>query len=406
MKKIFTTLCVVILTFTLFAQAPKLMSYQAVIRDGSNQLISNQIIGVQVSILQYSPTGSTVYRETQLPTSNTNGLISIEIGNGTVLSGSIDSIDWAYGPYFLLTEIDPTGGSSYSISSNTQLLSVPYALSAGHLAITDENGNTYSPVVDTLGNVSYQTPVSSPLDKLVRREQFILNNMVYTKYVHSSEAFLDEKNGFYLYDCSGFTCEYVLKFAIPSHYQDLYNVYPTYHPADTRPRAWSFYDYFRDILGPGYDPQIDSTCSAQNSYWKVFTNIDSVQKGDIIAVRYHNDWRSWYHTTYGDWPSTGHIMTVWSAPLLTDTANNVYMIRILDSSNSGHGQDSRDLTSVSIDGSGYGYGWMLYKCSSYISNRPFEYKWTPSSTHWYELYNASTTDYTKIEGILFARPIE
>jgi len=407
MKTLFTTLFVVIITSVLLAQAPNKFSYQAVIRNSSDQLITNQTIGMQISILQFSASGTAVFVETQTPVSNANGLISVEIGSGTVISGSIDSIDWANGPFFLKTEYDTSGSTSYNITSTSQLLSVPYALSAGHLTLTDENGNTYSPVVDTLGNVSYENSGTSPLDRLVRREKYILDNMTYTKYVHADDAFLDEQIGAYLYDCSGFTCEYVLKYSVYTHYLDLYNMYPLYHPADSRPRAWSFYDYFRDILGTNYDPQIDSTCTAQNAHWKVFTNIDSVKRGDIIAVRYHDDWRSWYYSTNGEWPSTGHIMTVWGPPILIDTVNNIYQMKILDSSNSGHGDDSRDLTNNSLDGSGYGHGWMLYRCSSYASNRPYEYKWTPTSTNWYELYTSSgTSDYTKIGGIIFARPIE
>jgi hypothetical protein len=68
--------------------------------------------------------------ETQTPTSNTNGLVSIEIGGGTVLSGNFTNINWANGPYFVKTETDPTGGTSYSITGTSQLLSVPYAFHA------------------------------------------------------------------------------------------------------------------------------------------------------------------------------------------------------------------------------------------------------------------------------------
>ncbi|MEO6977276.1 MAG: hypothetical protein ABI113_02825, partial [Mucilaginibacter sp.] len=53
------------------------------------------------------------------------------IGTGTVVSGSLATIDWANGTYFIKTETDPTGGSTYTITGTSQLLSVPYALSAG-----------------------------------------------------------------------------------------------------------------------------------------------------------------------------------------------------------------------------------------------------------------------------------
>ncbi len=116
------------MTASVFAQAPNKLSYQAVIRNSSNTLVTNSAVSMRNSILQTSPNGSAVYIETQTPTTNANGLASIEIGGGTVVSGNFSSIDWANGPYFVLTETDPTGGSNYSIIGTSQLLSVPFAL--------------------------------------------------------------------------------------------------------------------------------------------------------------------------------------------------------------------------------------------------------------------------------------
>ena len=130
MKKIITVCAVLLMTASVFAQAPEKMSYQAVVRDGSNALVSSTAVGMQISILQGSASGTAVYVETQTPTSNANGLVSLEIGAGTVVSGNFTTIDWANGPYFIKTETDPTGGTNYSITGTSQLLSVPYALHA------------------------------------------------------------------------------------------------------------------------------------------------------------------------------------------------------------------------------------------------------------------------------------
>ena len=130
MKKLYSLLSVVLLTVSAFAQAPEKMSYQAVIRDASNVLVANQLVGMQLSILQGSATGTAVYIETQTPTTNINGLVSLEIGTGSVVSGSFSIIDWSAGPYFLKTETAPTGGTIYTITGTSQLLSVPYALHA------------------------------------------------------------------------------------------------------------------------------------------------------------------------------------------------------------------------------------------------------------------------------------
>ncbi|OFX58807.1 MAG: hypothetical protein A2046_05535 [Bacteroidetes bacterium GWA2_30_7] len=130
MKKLFTVLAAVILTASVFAQSPDKMSYQAVIRNLSNNLVTSTAVGMQISILQGSTSGTAVYVETQTPTTNANGLISIEIGAGTVQSGDFTTIDWANGPYFIKTETDIAGGTNYTITGTSQLLSVPYALHA------------------------------------------------------------------------------------------------------------------------------------------------------------------------------------------------------------------------------------------------------------------------------------
>ncbi len=128
MKKLYIIVIALLLSLSMYAQAPEKMSYQAVIRDGADALIISTTVGMQISILEGSPAGTAVYVETQTPTTNINGLISIEIGAGTVVSGDFTAIDWSTGSYFIKTEMDPEGGTSYTITGESQLLSVPYAL--------------------------------------------------------------------------------------------------------------------------------------------------------------------------------------------------------------------------------------------------------------------------------------
>jgi hypothetical protein len=120
------------------AQAPQKMSYQAVVRNAANTLVANTAVGVKISVLQTSASGTSVYSERHTPTTNANGLATFEIGGGTVLAGTFATINWANGPYFIKTETDPTGGTNYTIAGTSQLASVPYALFAA-------NGGTPGP---------------------------------------------------------------------------------------------------------------------------------------------------------------------------------------------------------------------------------------------------------------------
>jgi len=137
---------------TAFAQSPNGISYQAVVRNSSDDLATNTNIGMQISILQGSAGGTAVYVERHFPTTNANGLVSFEIGSGTIISGNFEVIDWENGPYFIKTETDLNGGSNYTITGTSEFLSVPYAL--------------HSKTAETVsGGISENDPVFSAWDK-------------------------------------------------------------------------------------------------------------------------------------------------------------------------------------------------------------------------------------------------
>jgi hypothetical protein len=127
MKKISIALTFLIFSICAYSQAPHKMTYQAVIRNSGNNLVTSTTIGMRISIIQGSLFGPSVYVETQTPVTNINGLATIEIGTGTVVVGNFSTIDWGNGPYFIKTETDPTGGIAYSITGTSELLSVPYS---------------------------------------------------------------------------------------------------------------------------------------------------------------------------------------------------------------------------------------------------------------------------------------
>ena len=125
-----------------WAQAPQKMSYQAIIRNSSNIVVASSSVGIKISIVKGVTNGSAVFVEQHTKTTNANGLVSLEIGGGALISGSFSGIDWGNGPYFIKTETDPLGGTNYSIEGTTELLSVPYALFAG----SSGNSSTVGPM--------------------------------------------------------------------------------------------------------------------------------------------------------------------------------------------------------------------------------------------------------------------
>ena len=128
MKKSISIFFLVAFVFTkVLAQMPQNISYQAVIRSSTNDLMVSKVIGLKLSVLRGSSSGKTVYSETHTPTTNTNGLITVQIGLGTPVTNKIDSVDWSSGIYFLKTEVDVDGGTAYNLSSTAQFLTVPYA---------------------------------------------------------------------------------------------------------------------------------------------------------------------------------------------------------------------------------------------------------------------------------------
>lgn len=130
MKLTLTILLFVTVTLNVFAQSPEKMSYQAIIRSQDNSLVANSNISLKIIVHQGTVTGTNVYQETHSVATNGNGLVSLEIGTGKIVTGSFGAIAWEKGPYFIETQVDVAGGSNYNIIGASQLLSVPYALHA------------------------------------------------------------------------------------------------------------------------------------------------------------------------------------------------------------------------------------------------------------------------------------
>ena len=106
------------------------ISYQAIARDASGQIIAERPIGVKVEILQGSAEGAAVYSETHEAETSPTGVVNLSIGNGTEPAGAFSDIDWGASTYFLRLSMDTKGGKDYKEVATTQIMPVPYALYA------------------------------------------------------------------------------------------------------------------------------------------------------------------------------------------------------------------------------------------------------------------------------------
>ncbi len=122
--------CSLLTLGTSYAQAPARFNYQGIVRDASGNAMTNQAVRLRISIVENTATGTVAYSETQTATTNGFGLYNLAIGNGTPITGTLGNVNWASGPKFIHVEIDAAGSTNYVDLGTSQLLSVPYALSA------------------------------------------------------------------------------------------------------------------------------------------------------------------------------------------------------------------------------------------------------------------------------------
>jgi len=133
MKRTLLLFSALLISSIVLAQAPEAFKYQAVVRDNSGNLITEQSVGIQIDILKGATDGTSVYTETHSATTNGYGLVNLSIGSGTS-TDDFSAINWGDDEYFLQISLDASGGTSYELMGTSQLLSVPYAL---HSSVAD-----------------------------------------------------------------------------------------------------------------------------------------------------------------------------------------------------------------------------------------------------------------------------
>jgi hypothetical protein len=163
MNKILISVITYLLISTLtFAQSPNSFKYQAVARDAAGAILANKTIGIKISLLQTSASGTVAYSETFTPTTNQFGLFNLNIGQGTT-TGNMTNIDWSVGLYYIRVDMDANGGTTYTTMGTSQLLSVPYALyatnSANGAKFLNHNTGVGTDVLDLTTTQDYNTAI-------------------------------------------------------------------------------------------------------------------------------------------------------------------------------------------------------------------------------------------------------
>lgn len=127
MKKVSLSLIALLLAVSAFCGSPQGINYQAIALNSKGLPFKGKTISLRLSILDGSAVGPIAYQEKQVPTTDNVGLVAIQIGMGTNLSGTFSTIDWSKGVYFIQAEIDTNGGNNFAMLGTAQFFSVPYS---------------------------------------------------------------------------------------------------------------------------------------------------------------------------------------------------------------------------------------------------------------------------------------
>ena len=138
-----------------FSQSPQKINFQSILRNTKGEVVANKNVKLKISIQSGSIMDTTVYSETHLKTTDASGLISLQIGNGTILMGRFDSIKWGNASHFIKLEADFNGGSNFVVLGTQELMSVPYAFHS-NTANSLVGGINLEDIKDELANLRRQ----------------------------------------------------------------------------------------------------------------------------------------------------------------------------------------------------------------------------------------------------------
>lgn len=198
----------VLASLVVWAQAPNSIKYQTIVRADDGTAASFQAVDFKISILSGSATGTTVYSEEQFLSTNGNGLVSFNIGQGVVVNGSFDEIAWGSDSHFIKIEAKMNGSNNYNLMGIEEFTSVPYAFYAKNTA---NNSSAWQQNGDDIyylnGNVGIKT--DQPTEALTlgtdNRIQLstVKNTLTYGAVMNFRWNAPDAKPGIHFQDADG-----------------------------------------------------------------------------------------------------------------------------------------------------------------------------------------------------------
>ncbi len=158
-------------TFYLFSQVPQKFNYQGIARDAKGNPMAKQQLALKLSVLPTSDAIVPEYEEIQHVLTNEFGLYTLQIGNGTPVTGEMKTVKWETGNKYIKVAIDPKGGNEFVDAGTTQLLSVPYAIYADKAGMAKTTTSS-----DRVGSVSTSASGTGTVNFLTK---FTAANTIY-----------------------------------------------------------------------------------------------------------------------------------------------------------------------------------------------------------------------------------
>ncbi len=187
-------------------------------------------------------------------------------------------------------------------------------------------------------------------DQIADEAEQIVNTLTQTSYQHTDNII--PATGVYDCDCNGFV-GYVLSLTAPSQLALI-----PLEPGLSRPRAFAYFDFFAALS--------DGAASG----WQRIENLTDAMRGDIMT------WRS---PTIEAGADTGHVVIIAEPPTL-DPSGTYYVMRVYDSANAAHFEDTRAPSGVASPkgATGVGSGFINFKVDGV--GRPLAYLFAPPLT--------------------------